>query len=188
MKAHKDFDATACPGEYPRYFDKIINPPVIAAPIPQPRTGWNEQQYINNYPDVKKAIEEKKFSSGWVHYFIYGQKEGRVDTPIVVPTKPSEPSQAEQDAAKLKSAIELVVSKGYAVIENRSYTQTLDDLEKIRQESAIKSNQLAEANTRIHNGNLIVDNFKKSVIFKFYLLYISFFNKEEYARYKQFTR
>lgn len=46
---------------------------------------FNEAAYLTGYPDVAKAVAERwwgPLSSGWYHYLIYGQYEGRFPNPI----------------------------------------------------------------------------------------------------------
>lgn len=38
---------------------------------------FDEQYYLEQYPDVKAAVVRKQFASGLDHYRIYGRQEGR---------------------------------------------------------------------------------------------------------------
>lgn len=40
-------------------------------------TGWNEGNYLNRYPDVRRAVSLGHFPSGRAHWECYGRAEGR---------------------------------------------------------------------------------------------------------------
>jgi len=39
---------------------------------------FDEDWYLDRYPDVRKAVAEKKLASGWQHYVEFGYFEGRL--------------------------------------------------------------------------------------------------------------
>ncbi|MCT7967740.1 SBBP repeat-containing protein [Laspinema sp. D1] len=41
-------------------------------------TGFNAEFYLNAYPDVAQAVSTGEFESGWQHWLLYGQQEGRL--------------------------------------------------------------------------------------------------------------
>ncbi|MCT7956090.1 SBBP repeat-containing protein [Laspinema palackyanum] len=45
-------------------------------------TGFDAEFYLNAYPDVAEAVSTGQFESGWQHWLLYGQQEGRLVAPL----------------------------------------------------------------------------------------------------------
>ncbi len=48
-------------------------------------TGFDAEFYLNAYPDVAQAVEIGAFESGWQHWLLYGQTEGRLPVSGAMP-------------------------------------------------------------------------------------------------------
>ncbi len=44
-------------------------------------TGFDPEFYLKAYPDVAEAVRTGGFESGWEHWLLYGQQEGRLSLP-----------------------------------------------------------------------------------------------------------
>lgn len=52
--------------------------PLEAATRLQSRLEFSEADYLARYPDVAAAVKAGAFQSGWMHYDLFGRKEGRL--------------------------------------------------------------------------------------------------------------
>ncbi|BBK33473.1 hypothetical protein EDC65_3309 [Stella humosa] len=50
--------------------------PPEAAPLPD-RADFDEAMYLNRHQDVRRAVEQREFASGWDHFARQGAGEGR---------------------------------------------------------------------------------------------------------------
>ena len=57
--------------------------PIINTPPPEVPLAFDEVYYLSANPDVRAAVEDKIFRSGYEHYIKHGKDEGRS------PTRPS---------------------------------------------------------------------------------------------------
>ncbi|MCT7976949.1 SBBP repeat-containing protein [Laspinema olomoucense] len=48
-------------------------------------TGFDAEFYLNAYPDVAQAVGTGEFESGWQHWLLYGQPEGRLPVSGAMP-------------------------------------------------------------------------------------------------------
>ena len=42
-----------------------------------PPANWNEERYLERYPDVRQLVERGRFESGWHHFLANGINENR---------------------------------------------------------------------------------------------------------------
>lgn len=71
---------------------------------------WDDQYYQDQYPDVKDAISHGYFDNGWMHYRMWGVREGRPDGIRLSEKDWLFQYQLKQQFRKKKPSINLVIA------------------------------------------------------------------------------